>query len=136
MEANIWVQKLIQIQLPELPTSKLDALEKSKELYQFLSDVNSMLLVICYDAKVNLFCCNDLLTLNVNIQNGKFIFFNDINYDFEESSAEYWLLSKLKPAVITGDNIGKLVRFVPISHSPLNELYQTIHSVFVPILQK
>jgi soluble cytochrome b562 len=54
MEARNWIQKLVQIQLPELPTAKLDSIESSAELKDFLSGMNNMLLVICYDVKVGL----------------------------------------------------------------------------------
>lgn len=46
------------------------------------------------------------------------------------------MLTKLKPALITGENFGKVVRFVPVSSSPMTALYQTIHSVFTPLFQK
>jgi hypothetical protein len=61
-----------------------------------------------------------------------------ILHDIEQSSEEMEciLLTKLKPAVITRDNFGHLVRFQPISNSPLNALYQTLHTVFSPVLQK
>ncbi|KAJ3270644.1 Cytoplasmic dynein 2 heavy chain 1 [Terramyces sp. JEL0728] len=45
------------------------------------------------------------------------------------------MLTKLKPASITRENF-ELVRFVPISSNPINELYQSIHSIFTPMLQK
>ncbi|KAI8896032.1 dynein heavy chain and region D6 of dynein motor-domain-containing protein [Globomyces pollinis-pini] len=53
-----------------------------------------------------------------------------------EPMFECIMLSKLKPATIMGDNFGSLVRFIPIKDSPLNALYQTLHSVFNPMLQK
>jgi dynein heavy chain 2 len=61
-----------------------------------------------------------------------------IVHDLEQCTEdmESILLTKLKPAVITRDNFGNLVRFHTISNSPLNALYQTLHSVFSPVLQK
>ncbi|KAJ3309792.1 Cytoplasmic dynein 2 heavy chain 1 [Boothiomyces sp. JEL0838] len=45
------------------------------------------------------------------------------------------MLTKLKPVSINKDNFD-LLRFVPISSNPINELYQSIHSIFTPMLQK
>ena len=53
MEAQHWIQKLVQVQLPELPPSNLDSIESSPELKDFLISMNNMLLVICYDVKVS-----------------------------------------------------------------------------------
>ncbi len=52
MDASVWVQKLLQIQLPELSSDKFEKFEHSKDLNDFLNDLNTTMLFICYNRKV------------------------------------------------------------------------------------
>ncbi|KAJ3334698.1 Cytoplasmic dynein 2 heavy chain 1, partial [Kappamyces sp. JEL0680] len=111
MEANFLVQKLVQIQNPDISTENLDALSNSKELESFFQDMNQTMIFINLDDKIS------------------------FSQDVKPASSQVFLVTKLKPSIITMENFGKLVRFVSIRDSILGELYQTIHSVYSPMLE-
>lgn len=46
------------------------------------------------------------------------------------------MLSKVKPCVVTDTAFVSLIRFTPLNDSPVDALYQTIHSIFSPLLSK
>lgn len=53
-----------------------------------------------------------------------------------DENVECALISKVKPVIVTEENCRKVIRFFQFNSSPLNELYQTIHSVYAPLLHK
>lgn len=117
MDTSVIIGHLLQMQFPKLTNHAMDPLEGSKELFGFLNDLSMTMLFVCYNTASN--------TFSFQLELG-----------MGEASCEYAILTKLKPAIIDCDNFGDLIRFVPIKGSPLNELYQTIHSIYSPLLEK
>jgi dynein heavy chain 2 len=120
MNVSSLIKQLINVQSPSLHTSETTVLETSPEIQNFLHDMNVLSIYICIAP--------------AETAKNKITILNDLNK--YEPDVEYLVLTKLKPSVITVENFGHLVRFVPISKSPLNTLYQTIHSVFTPMLKE
>lgn len=120
MSVSSLIKQLINVQSPSLSSSETTIIDTSFEIQNFLNDMNVLSIYVGISQTES---SNNKITIHKDLSK-------------YESSIEYLVLTKIKPSVITVENFGQLVRFLPITKSPLNALYQTIHSVFNPMLQE
>ncbi|KAH6561492.1 hypothetical protein BASA60_011476 [Batrachochytrium salamandrivorans] len=118
MDASVWVQRLVSVHLGnETAGETFNGLASSKELERFLGDVHVPLLLISLNSKT------DIVKCSTNI--------DDIN-----DTSRAVIISKTRPAIVTAHNMTEIIQITQFQESPLNTLYQSVHSVYTPILQQ
>ncbi|TPX62627.1 hypothetical protein PhCBS80983_g00247 [Powellomyces hirtus] len=115
MEAKDWVQRIVGLHLGLKEPSSLDSLLSGASFSRFVGEASQQLLFICYDEQ----------TAEVRLLS---------ELEALPSSARYIALAKTKPIPLTPENIAETIQVTPISKSPANALYQSIHTTFAPVL--
>eukprot|EP00842_Homolaphlyctis_polyrhiza_P006766 jgi/Hompol1/7090/HPOL_005188-RA len=114
-----WVAKLIAVQLGSNATETVTAnLVSSKAIQRFLGDANVSLLAVTIDNQTGAVKCSQ-----------------DIDDGTSGTSATV-ILSKTRPSVITPDNMVDIIQATPVKSTPINTLYQAVHTVYAPVLLK
>ncbi|KAH9247140.1 hypothetical protein BASA81_015283 [Batrachochytrium salamandrivorans] len=58
------------------------------------------------------------------------------NIDDINDTSRAVIISKTRPAIVTAHNMTEIIQITQFQESPLNTLYQSVHSVYTPILQQ
>ncbi|KAL2914266.1 hypothetical protein HK105_206212 [Polyrhizophydium stewartii] len=137
MDACAWVQKLSAVHLAAAapataddaavavaataaaanPEAAFAGLAASREVARFLGDVNTTMLTISINTKTSAVRCS-------------------FDVETPDANTRAIILSKTRPAVVTPENMAELVQVTQVRSTPVNTLYQAIHSVYAPVLLK
>ncbi|XJO78526.1 hypothetical protein BDV3_002952 [Batrachochytrium dendrobatidis] len=118
MEASVWIQKLVGIHMAnDNVNGPFEAIGSSKELQQFIGDVNVSMVAISLNIETGAVTCS-------------------IDLDSINNAFKTIIISKTRPAVVTSANMAEIVWVTQLQDTPVNTLYQSVHSVYAPILQK
>ncbi|RKO94668.1 hypothetical protein BDK51DRAFT_21975 [Blyttiomyces helicus] len=117
MDSQKWIQQVVGLHLGISDLSVLEALSNAPEVAQLISDGTAPTTFIAYDHQTH--------TLKVASE-----------VDSVERSSKWLTLTKMKPSALTLENISDLLQVTPMSKSPTTAFYNSIHSVFAPMLLK
>ncbi|KAJ3141233.1 Cytoplasmic dynein 2 heavy chain 1 [Geranomyces variabilis] len=115
MEAKEWIQQIVGLHLGLKDTQGLDAILDGAVFARFVGERKQQLLLICCDQTTS-----DVSLLS--------------EVEALPAAASYVALAKTRPVPVTADNVKDTVQVTPISKSPADALYQSIHTTFAPVL--
>ncbi|KAJ3390612.1 Cytoplasmic dynein 2 heavy chain 1 [Lobulomyces angularis] len=111
-----WIQKMLQLQL-DMKDQQNFLNQTNKLLPEFLDNLNANFKVLIQEKSGAISLSNELESI--------------------DQTSKYVLLTKNNESTpLTSENIKDLVNVTSLTKTPLNTFYQSIHSVFAPVLLK